>query len=423
MKSRKFDSFSYKGSIQANASKSHLQRIFCLGALSNKELFIEGLDPSDLAGDIQHVMGIVEALGFRLIQKDNGTQLIPSENSGTRGHLKVNVGESGFALRTMSSILHLFAERYTISGKGSLLLRDHSSLHKWIQRTGLSLESGQDGLPLKIVNIKGLLPEIHIDASESSQFLSGLLMAGLFQKHDTSIHVSGISSRPYVDLTLQLIEEFNGRISNEGYKIFRIEKDQSICTDKIKVEGDWSSMAFHLVGAALSGEIEITGLKLDSMQADRLVLEVLGDFGAEVHIDDRMVRVRSNQRMPFDASLVDAPDLFPVLSILACGAVGKSRLEGIHRLENKESNRLHSICEMLEVFQVDYAIEENQLLIHGKGSIAGGSVKTYNDHRIAMAAVTACTISNDAVEVDDVSCMDKSYPNYLRDVKERLKIL
>ena len=78
---------------------------------------------------------------------------------------------------------------------------------------------------------------------------------------------------------------------------------------------------------------------------------------------------------------------------------------------------------MLKVFQVDYAIEENQLLIHGKGSIAGGSVKTYNDHRIAMAAVAACTISNDAIEVDDVSCMDKSYPNYLRDVKERLKIL
>ena len=108
--------------------------------------------------------------------------------------------------------------------------------------------------------------------------------------------------------------------------------------------------------------------------------------------------------------------LFPVTAVLACGAIGKSSLTGISRLLNKESNRLNSICNMLEVFQVRYEVEADNLYIFGNGTIKGGHVVTNCDHRIAMSAVTASTIANSDISIDDSECVQKSYRNYFRDM-------
>ena len=119
---------------------------------------------------------------------------------------------------------------------------------------------------------------------------------------------------------------------------------------------------------------------------------------------------------PFNIDLTDAPDLFPVLSILACGANGKSCLKGTDRLINKESDRLKSICAMLDVFQVQYELSQPDFFIHGTGQVQGGDITTFSDHRIAMSALCAGTISNASISIDNKDCVKKSYHNYFEDM-------
>jgi 3-phosphoshikimate 1-carboxyvinyltransferase len=237
-----------------------------------------------------------------------------------------------------------------------------------------------------------------------------------FLSHDTRISVENLKSKPYIDLTIRTIEQFNGTIAQSNYSDFRISGDQRLSTDRISVDGDWSNMAFHIVGAALNGDIEISGLSMKSNQADEMVLGIVEEFGAILEYKNNKLCVKNSKENPIHASLVDAPDLFPAIAVLACGAKGVSRLTGISRLLNKESNRLKSICEMLTVFQVKFEVEADDLCIFGNGTIKGGHVITYGDHRIAMAAVTASTIANSEISIDDSDCVQKSYRNYFRDM-------
>jgi 3-phosphoshikimate 1-carboxyvinyltransferase len=313
-------------------------------------------------------------------------------------------------------VLSRFLEKYEIHGTKTILKRNHLELIKSLKNIGFNVSSTHSGLPLSISATKKLESNILIDGSEGSQFLSGMLMLCPFLTHDTHIIVENLTSKPYTDLTIKTIEQFKGCIDQMNYSDFKISGNQKIHAETISVDGDWSSMAFHIVGASLNGHIEISGLSMNSKQADELVLSIVEDFGAILDVTKNKIRVKSSKKNPIHVSLVNAPDLFPAIAVLACGAIGKSTLKGISRLLNKESNRLKSICNMLEVFQVEYEILADELSIYGNGLIQGGNVITYGDHRIAMAAVTASTIANSDISIDDADCVQKSYRNYFRDM-------
>ena len=412
---KKISPYTYHGSISSCGSKSHAQRILILALMSRSSLFIKNFMIEEIGTDVQHVLKVCEQLGFTYQQEPDGIQLIAPNSLLIHPESNFNIGESGFALRTLSTVLSALTDSYVLEGEKTILNRDHKGLIGSLKNIGFEVNTDNNKLPLKISKSESFPSTIEIDGSEGSQFISGILICSLTSRIDTEIRIKNMTSRPYIDLTIKTIEQFYGKVNRTNDSTYVIPGGQVLSTENVTLEGDWSNMAFHLVGAALNGEIVISGLSTLSTQADKIILDVLKKFGAEIEIDkSTKIKVSSALKNPFQMDLTNAPDLFPVLAVLACGANGVSIIQGTHRLVNKESNRLHSICNMLDVFKVNYKSMANELHINGRGRVNGGNVKTYDDHRIAMSAICAGTISDNAIIIDNEQCINKSYKNYFK---------
>ena len=412
---KKISPYKYHGSISSCGSKSHAQRILILALISRSSLFIKNFIIEEIGTDVQHVLKVCEQLGFTYIQEPDGIQFIAPNSLLIHPESNFNIGESGFALRTLSTVLSALTDSYVIEGEKTILNRDHKGLIESLNNIGFEVNADNNKLPLKISKSESFPSIIEIDGSEGSQFISGILMRSLISLIDTEIRIKNMTSRPYIDLTIKTIEQFNGKVNRANDSTYLIPGGQFLKIENLILEGDWSNMAFHMVGAALNGEIVISGLSTLSTQADKIILDVLKKFGAKVEIEkSSKIIVSSALKNPFQMDLTNAPDLFPVLAVLACGANGVSIIQGTHRLVNKESNRLQSICNMLDVFKVNYQSIAHELHINGRGRVNGGNVKTYDDHRIAMAAICAGTIADNAIIIDNEECINKSYKNYFK---------
>jgi len=400
--------FKVQGSIVANPSKSYLQRAIVCAALAKEKTHFSIDNPSD---DVSAALRLLPALGASY---QNGI-IHPSSSTNRLDELALSCGESGLLLRLMSTIGLGFAKRLILNGEGTLLNRSMVSLVDQLRAIGLQVESNNGFLP---VVIEGEITNtaLSVNASDSSQFLSGLLIALSQKSFDCEVNVTALSSKPYIDLTLDVLGDFGVSIRHEDYNTFYIKGNQLMSPKKMIIEGDWSGAANHLVGAAISGEITMKGLSIISTQADKSILDALNNFGAMVEVHEDKIKVVQNEKRPFVFDATHCPDLFPPLAILACAAVGTSEIIGLHRLENKESNRQLSIVKMLNVLGVNYRIVADSILIEGKGKVNGGTIATYNDHRISMAgAMAACLASSDII-IDNVACVTKSYPNFFNDL-------
>lgn len=414
---KKISPYKYHGSISSCGSKSHAQRILILALISRSSLFIKNFIIEEIGTDVQHVLKVCEQLGFTYQQEPDGIQFIAPNSLLVHPESNFNIGESGFALRTLSTVLSALTDSYVIEGEKTILNRDHKGLIESIKNIGFEVNADNNKLPLKISKSESFPSIIEIDGSEGSQFISGIMMRSLTSQIDSEIRIKNMTSRPYIDLTIKTIEQFNGKVNRANDSTYLIPGGQFLKIENVILEGDWSNMAFHMVGAALNGEIVISGLSTLSTQADKIILDVLKKFGAKVEREkSSKIKVSGALKKPFQMDLTDAPDLFPVLAVLACGANGVSKLQGTNRLVNKESNRLHSICNMLNVFKVNYQSIANELHINGRGRVNGGNVKTYDDHRIAMAAICAGTIADNAIIIDNEECINKSYKNYFKEM-------
>jgi 3-phosphoshikimate 1-carboxyvinyltransferase len=234
-------------------------------------------------------------------------------------------------------------------------------------------------------------------------------------KAPVSIEVADLNSKPYVDLTLNVLEQFGKKVVHEDYKVFHIDpscfKHNEVVT--VTIEADWSSAAFLLAGAAVNGDVCVNGLYLNSTQADKAILDVLNQAGADVRVGENKITVTSGTTLrAFRFDSTDSPDLFPILSILAACCDGESKIAGINRLTHKESNRITSICAMLQQFGVAFRIEGDSLLVQGQQVLNAGAVDSYKDHRIAMAAAIGGLHADGPVTIADAYAVSKSYPDF-----------
>jgi 3-phosphoshikimate 1-carboxyvinyltransferase len=401
--------FKYQGSLVANPSKSYLQRAIICAVLAKENTALLVDMPSE---DVKAALGVVKELGATF---QNGV-LVPPAFKVRSEELVLNVGESGLLLRLMSTIGLGFAKRLILQGEGTLLKRSIVSLVDQLRAIGLQVESNNDFLPI-VIEGEITNTSLSVNASDSSQFLSGLLISLSQRPFDSVLNVRELSSKPYIDLTLDVLKDFGVSIRHEDYNTFYISGNQLMSPQRISVEGDWSGAANHLVGAAISGEITMKGLSIISTQADKCILESLEAFGAIVEVHEDKITVEQNEKRPFVFDATHCPDLFPPLAILACAAVGTSEIIGLHRLVNKESNRQLSIVKMLNVLGVNFKIIADSILIEGKGKVNGGTIATYNDHRISMAGAMAACIASSDIIIDNVACVSKSYPNFFNDLE------
>lgn len=406
--------FKYNGKIVANYSKSYLQRALVLASISEGASILSGFDYSE---DVQAAMALIQNLGAKVRIEKNTLIITGNPSSARVEKVSLHVGESGLLLRMIAPIASVLSLESNITGQGSLLKRDMLSLKNNLGKNGLTIVLENNSLPMSIQGSL-LKDQWQIDASEGSQLLSGLLMSLPLLGKSQKIEVSNLVSIPYIDLTLELMKKFGVNIDQDHYKSFSYQNESNYIAAKIEVEGDWSGAANHLVGAAISGALDLDGLQVNSKQADKAILTALNDFGAIVEWHGTTMHVKQNEQHPFFFDASNSPDLFPPLAVLACAAIGTSEIKGLHRLTNKESNRQNSCVALLEALGVQYRIQDDSLLIDGKGSVKGGTIATFNDHRIAMAGAIAAGISKQAITIENRTCVEKSYPEFFKDLEK-----
>jgi 3-phosphoshikimate 1-carboxyvinyltransferase len=327
----------------------------------------------------------------------------------------INCGESGLLARLMIPLAALGSDENTITGEGTLLKRKLGNIAGPLQSLDVECTINNGFLP---VNVKGPMQggKVEVDGSESSQFISGLLMALPLATSDSVVIVHDLKSRPYIDLTLDLLKKFNIRIENRDYNSFKIPGNQKYKAAEIELEGDWSGAAFLLVAAAINGEVRVKGLNRFSEQADRNILKALAAAGVRLNQNDDEISVSKSPLSAFEFDATHCPDLFPPLAVLAAACVGVSKIKGVERLSNKESNRGLTLQEELGKLGIEIILDGDTMLVKG-GSIKGGSIFSHHDHRIAMAAAVAGLIAEKPVIIQNAECVSKSWPSFFEDLK------
>ena len=431
-------------------SKSLAQRAIVAAALAEGVSHLRGYTP---CGDNEAALQVARELGAKV--ELNGSELVITGISAGLGSLTglgsspLHVGESGLLTRMMTPLMaQLSAVPVTLTGEKTLLGRPLTGAREIMKAFGaeicsLTKEADQDdpvSVPLKVAGpLKAGRAEI--SGKHGSQIISGLLMALPFAERNSSLIVKDPKSIPYIFITLEVLKKFGIKIGNEmlgGRDFLESDGDWSLCTEmvfKVKgaqkyraadmdLEGDWSAAANFLVAGAVFGKAVLKGLDTTSLQADLSVMDILMDAGASLSQLDGARGEIMVQRAPLRAFHVDAsncPDLFPVLSVLAAFCQGTSRLAGVGRLANKESDRARAILGMLTQMGVKASVEGDEMVIEGQSLaqrilrgelLKGGAYTSHHDHRMVMALKVAELGADGPIEIDDEECVAKSFPAF-----------
>lgn len=235
-------------------------------------------------------------------------------------------------------------------------------------------------------------------------------------KKNSRIFVHNLNSKPYIDMTLKFLKDVNIKIQHDNYDRFIIPGNQKYDIGKYQIEGDWSSASFLMVAGAIGGSIQISGLSLDSKQADKKILEALQSSGALISFKNNSIKVEKHNLRAFSFDATDCPDLFPPLVALACNCNGKSYIKGIERLFFKESNRAEALKRVFTTLGAKMRISTNLMEVEGQ-KLKGGTIHSFNDHRIAMAAAISAITASNEVLIQKSECVSKSYPGFFNDFK------
>ena len=402
-------SSSVSGTVNAPPSKSAMQRAIACALLARGRSEIH--NPS-LCDDAYAALKMAECLGAATARQD---KMIIVDGGYKPQCSELFCGESGLGARLFAPLASLNAGWMEIRGSGSLLERPMNMLSDTLGQMGVEVISKGGFLPMKIRGpIKGGLA--FVDGSLSSQLLTGLLIALPVVKEDSRLIVRDLKSKPYIDLTIDILNHFGVEIINENYSLFSIPGGQEYKPSSYTVEGDWSGAAFLLVLAALAGDIRVKGLSAGSTQSDRKVLDVLRDAGAELVVSTGEVRVKKAVLKPFTADLSDCPDLAPPLAVLASFCPGKSIISGTERLKVKESDRGSALMKEMSALGVRIMNYENRIEIEGPSRLNEGRVDSHGDHRISMALTILSVASGVKVRISGAESVNKSYPGFYDDL-------
>jgi len=400
---------SIEGQIKAPASKSMTQRAIAAALLADGQSII--YNPS-YCDDSLAAMSIACGLGAKVEPspdelKINGSCILKEP--------KLNCGESGLAIRMFSPIAALYPAEITMVGANSLKKRPMFMIEEALNQLGVKCISSGGFLPLTIQGpIKGGYCEI--DGSVSSQLLTGLLMALPVAANDSEIKVINLKSKPYIDMTLQILRSFGITVRSSGYDLFNISGNQKYIPRDYTVESDWSGGAFLLVAAAINGRLTVKGLNPNSMQSDVGILKALEKAGVSMNVNEEQIVITKSELKAFDFDATQSPDLFPPLVALASYCKGVSSIKGVSRLIYKESDRAAALREEFGKMDIGVEVKDDIMKVTG-GRPRGARVESHNDHRISMAVAVVALGATGKVNIRDSQCVAKSYPAFFDDLR------
>ena len=399
-----------------------MQRACAAALLARGDTIIHN---ASLSNDDLAALDIIQKLGATVEYISDDSIRIKSKGVLPRDHV-INCGESGLSSRMFTPIAALASQSVTITGEGSLMSRPMDFFETTLPALGVSVSSPNGRLPLQVQG--PLKPaDITIDGSLSSQFLTGLLMAfGAAVTSPVTISVLNLASKPYIDLTLQVMKAFGCEVKHDDYKDFYFSEESGKYTPQTyTVEGDWSGASFLLVAGAIAGPIQVTGLKLSSVQADKAILQALTLAGCDLQISGSKIEIAPAPLTGFQFDATDCPDLFPPLAVLAAYCKGKTVIKGTNRLVHKESNRAITLQQELGKMGVQIALQNNLMIVEGNSKLHGATIDSHHDHRIAMACAVAALKATGTTVIEGAEAVNKSYKtvyNHLFQLGARVKV-
>jgi 3-phosphoshikimate 1-carboxyvinyltransferase len=427
-----------KGSVKVPSSKSQTIRALMCAALSRGESVLENplvCEDTDAAADVLGKVGIGIQREDGIWRVQGGTFRAPSDD--------LYCGESATTLRFMTAICSIIPGKCRLLGGPSLSRRPVRSLVEALAKLGVTCSlDGKTTPPVTVEGgtLKGGATKLpgHI----SSQFVSALLLVAPYARKEVSIRLTTqLTSRPYLLMTTRCLKKFGINVSTSFDKY--VVPPQSYRATRFPVEGDWSSAAYFLAMGALSEGIDVENITTQSVQGDRVILDILRNMGAKVRVAGDTVSVSKGELKAVHADLSDCIDLLPTVAVLAALAEGTSEFTGIERARIKESDRVAAVREGLGKIGVTVHEERNKITVTGlatkkpadeekeeksgdSGEEQTGSaveekrepvtIDSHKDHRIAMAfAILGCVLGD--ITITDAECVAKTYPGFWESLK------
>lgn len=397
------------GSIPAPASKSMMQRAIAIALLAKGKSVLYNYTP---CADSDMALDVIQRLGadVKMINNNNDVEVM---GGFFPKHNEVSCGEAGLGIRMFTPVASLWHETMKLNGEGSLKKRPIAMLENPLKELGVEISTNNGFVPITVKGpLKGGLA--HVDGSVSSQMLTGLLIALPLAQSDTKLIVNDLKSKPYIDMTLGIMNDFGVSITHSNYETFEIKGNQDYTARNYVVEGDWSGAAFLLVAGALGGSVTVTNLLAKSLQADLEIMKAIEKAGADIIITDSSISVVKNNLHAFEFDATECPDLFPPLVALACHCNGVTTIKGVSRLKHKESDRATVLKTEFAKIGTVIELRGDEMLVYG-GTVTGGVMHANNDHRIAMAAAVAAIACKTEIEIENTECIAKSYPGFFED--------
>jgi len=407
---------SFEATIRVPSSKSHTHRALFIAALAEgKSKIIEPLWSDDTLA----TKNVIEALGAA-VEKPSNSEVIVYGVTRPRWVPALDCRESGTTLRIAYALASLLSDTILVYGRGRLHQRPLTGLARALEGLGAKTLLSRGCCPPAAIAGPVRESQTSVDAQESSQYLTALLILGAALESRLMINVRRLSSRGYVDVTLSVLKAFGVKVEREAYKIFAVEGPPKPAT--YRIPGDWSSATPLLVLAVItSSKLCVPNLEMWDPHPDKQIVDILEAVGAKIKVHaNNGVEVEGGVKLDsFETCINDSPDLAPSLAVLAAVACGTSKICCVERLRLKESDRLEAILDLLKQASINARYTGGCIVVEG----LCGSKRRFNklspapDHRIVMMASLLAALAVNRVEILNAEAVKKSYPQYWAHLK------
>lgn len=404
------------GVVRPPGSKSITNRaLICAAAADGESRLLRALRSEDT----QMMIEGLNQLGVSVSWQGDDLVVRGGTDSVPRQSIDVFVGNSGTTIRFLSALAAAIGGSYKFDGIQRMRLRPIEDLADAFRQLGVRASCNANGCPpLELVSSGFSGNQCSVRGNLSSQYLSGLLMASVASGEAVQITVEGeLVSKPYVDITLDVMKAFGAAPLNKGYHSFEISKDSKYLATEYAIEPDASAASyFFAVAAVTGGRVTVSGLSADAMQGDVAFCNCLADMGCTVIYDKDAITVIGGTLNGIDVDMNAISDTVPTLAVVALFANGPTNISNVEHVRHKETDRISDLSR--ELVKLGATVDERQdgLTIH-PGELRAASIATYNDHRIAMSfAVAGLMISG--VVINDPGCCEKTYPEFFSDLEK-----
>ena len=404
------------GEINLPGSKSLSNRALLLAALAEGTTTITNLLESD---DTRHMLNALKQLGIQYTLSDDKTECTLVGNGGAIScdePQELFLGNAGTAMRPLCATLCLGNGSYTLTGEPRMKERPIGHLVDALRQTGANIcYQENDGYPPLSIEATGLKGgNVEIDGAISSQFLTALLMASPMAENDMTITIIGeLVSKPYIDITLDIMKSFGVEVVNDDYKTFTIKGNQTYkAVETYMVEGDASSASYFLAAAAIKGgTVKVTGIGRNSIQGDVEFVDVLELMGARVEWAETYISVTRDALRAIDMDFNHIPDAAMTVATMALFVKGTTTLRNIYNWRVKETDRLYAMATELRKVGAEVEEGEDYLKITAPEVLKHAAIDTYDDHRMAMC-FSLLALDKASVTINEPECTAKTFPTY-----------